>query len=536
MKRVMPIDQSHHEPTHRALGTRLPGPFDDEMPPQDPGTPNSRLFALLLAVVLATTVMIWQHLPQDTQFKALGLTPPPVQESPLVVAPLEPTSMYGRLIVKLKDTLVSDPSAMAEMRTELDKNASTIEDRVAIAIILGELEGPDAAIEQLQGLKVEVQLGIAFLPEPPADEPTDETVDETNDATANETGDQPGLSDNAELLRDIDDLNTVYLNGSETLDEPAATRLRERYGYIGRVALTHDLTDADPEFAKLRGGGLAVLLGLIAFGALLVFGFLAGSVLLILGLIRYLPHWHRARFEPPAPGGSVMLETYALFVGSFFAVAITGTVVTALKPELAIWTLPLQFSIMALVLWPLLRGMPVKAWREAVGLVAPRGLLREIGFGFLAYLAAVPLFIAGTIITLILVLLQQLLSSGGDPEPPANDIIDLIGGADWVTIALFALLATVWAPITEELIFRGALYRHLRAHLHWVLAALFSSMLFAGMHNYPVVMLTPLIVLGFMFAMMREIRGSIIASITAHFIHNATLVLVMVFVLRPLIA
>jgi len=512
MMRVMPIDHSHHEPTHPALETRLPGPFDDEIPPQDPGTPNSRFFALLLAVVLASTVIVWQHLPEATQFRALGLTPPPVQESPLVVAPLEPTSMYGRLVVKLKEIFASDPAALAQLHSELDKNITSLEDRVTVAMVLGELDGPDAALEELSDIRAEAERARALKPS--ADKP----------------------DPNAELLRDIADLNTVYLAGSGSLDDLAASRLRGRYGYFGKLALTHDLTDADPEFTKLRGGGLAILFGLLGFGALIVLAFLAGSVLLILGLIRYIPRWELARFEPPAPGGSVMLETYALFVGAFFALAITGTVVSALRPELAIWTLPVQFSMMALVLWPLLRGMPLKRWREAVGLVAPRGLLREIGFGVLAYLAAVPLFIAGTIVTLILVLLQELLSGGGDPEPPANDIIDLIGGASWVTIALFALLATVWAPITEELIFRGALYRHLRGRLHWVLAALLSACLFAGMHSYPVVMLTPLIVLGFMFAMMREIRGSIIASITAHFIHNATLVLVMVFVLRPLIA
>ena len=41
-------------------------------------------------------------------------------------------------------------------------------------------------------------------------------------------------------------------------------------------------------------------------------------------------------------------------------------------------------------------------------------------------------------------------------------------------------------------------------------------------------MVAPLISLGFMFAFMREWRGSLIAPITAHFIHNFSLITFMI--------
>ena len=64
----------------------------------------------------------------------------------------------------------------------------------------------------------------------------------------------------------------------------------------------------------------------------------------------------------------------------------------------------------------------------------------------------------------------------------------------------------------------------MRGRLHWALAAFFTAVLFAYMHSYGPLMVAPLIALGFMFAFMRQWRGSLIAPITAHFIHNASLV------------
>ena len=50
----------------------------------------------------------------------------------------------------------------------------------------------------------------------------------------------------------------------------------------------------------------------------------------------------------------------------------------------------------------------------------------------------------------------------GQPEQPSHPVADLFAGADWLRLALVALLATVAAPIVEEIMFRGALYSHLR--------------------------------------------------------------------------
>ncbi len=95
-------------------------------------------------------------------------------------------------------------------------------------------------------------------------------------------------------------------------------------------------------------------------------------------------------------------------------------------------------------------------------------------------------------------------------------------------IALIVALATMWAPLAEESVFRGALFRHLRGRMHWVAAGLLSAVAFAVVHNYGLLLTPPLIALGFAFAAMREWRGSLIAPMTAHLLHNGTIMLVVV--------
>ena len=70
---------------------------------------------------------------------------------------------------------------------------------------------------------------------------------------------------------------------------------------------------------------------------------------------------------------------------------------------------------------------------------------------------------------------------------------------------------------------RGALFRHLRGRLGFVLAAIISAMLFGALHQYDVLLLLPVMALGASFAFIREWRGSLIGCITAHAIHNTTI-------------
>src|SRR5262249_55047663 len=113
-------------------------------------------------------------------------------------------------------------------------------------------------------------------------------------------------------------------------------------------------------------------------------------------------------------------------------------------------------------------------------------------------------------------------------------IAELLGKGSTYALIMLYVLASVWAPIVEEAVFRGSLYRHLRSRMGVIAAALLSAVTFGFMHGYSAILLGPVICLGFVFALMREWRGSLIASMTAHCMHNATLLAIALLALSAL--
>jgi membrane protease YdiL (CAAX protease family) len=88
------------------------------------------------------------------------------------------------------------------------------------------------------------------------------------------------------------------------------------------------------------------------------------------------------------------------------------------------------------------------------------------------------------------------------------------------------VLATVWAPVTEELMFRGMLLGHLRERWGWWISAPVVGLVFALIHPQGWAAVPVLTSLAVVFAGIREWRGSVIGCITAHGVHNGVALLV----------
>ena len=88
--------------------------------------------------------------------------------------------------------------------------------------------------------------------------------------------------------------------------------------------------------------------------------------------------------------------------------------------------------------------------------------------------------------------------------------------------------ASVWAPLTEESMFRGALFHHMRGKLGALLSALGVGFIFAIIHPQGILLVPPLMALGLVFSLIREWRGSLIGPMFAHALHNAVLVTVLI--------
>lgn len=119
-------------------------------------------------------------------------------------------------------------------------------------------------------------------------------------------------------------------------------------------------------------------------------------------------------------------------------------------------------------------------------------------------------------------------ATGRPVEPPEQ----MPAGLSDAGTLLFVLVAVVFAPVVEELFFRGVLYRSIRDRYGIVLGVLCSSLLFGLVHAQPGPLETSLllqavmVVTGAALAMIYELGGTLYASIAAHAAFNVVGVIV----------
>ncbi|MEY2795109.1 MAG: hypothetical protein RIR10_825 [Planctomycetota bacterium] len=300
-------------------------------------------------------------------------------------------------------------------------------------------------------------------------------------------------------------------------------RIEADLGFFGRVLSVDGVSEAKSGLSVMIFAGVwyltVFLLGLVALIAL------AGFV----GTGKWKP-----ALEPTSDGHVMLVlgETFAIWMGLYLFLTIGATVIAASLPDSAASTGGLVLSIaamggsLAVLAFPRLRGVSAADLRAAIGLNTGRGVLREIGAGVVCYVSAVPILVVGGIIYFILSLIAQAIS--GEQAPPSHPAVEMLGGAGALEVVLLFTLASVMAPIVEEISFRGLLYGHLRgvvvprARLASALfAAVASSVIFAAIHPQGLMFVPALGGLAVGFCLYREMRGSLIAPMVAHGINNA---------------
>lgn len=488
----------------------------------DPGSRKAALIALVVFVVSLIGVAVSQQVGAALAEK--GLPPDPTLTPAQRVGPPamdDPFDMGARLFTKMAHSGLTVTEADRTMiQGQILQGAQTPTDKFRAAIVISEaLERPEEAQKQLETL-----------------EKNDAKLIQSRGDTA-DTDPQPTLAEQ-ELDVDIALARRVWEHGSADLSAEETTRLRDRHGWYGTLLTTHGESFDSGERAKIVANAqwiIVLMIGaLVVFGTAFFGGIIAAAVmgfLVMQGKIK--PHFRR-----PAPGGSVYLETAAVFVLSFLAFKLVVEPIVAffVKDTSALMgiILAMQWLLLPIIFWPRLRGVSWKQWRQDVGFapVEGRSVIREIGAGIFGYFAALPVLALAMAITVLIVFAKALFEGGlgggmgggegGGPTPPSNPIAEMISQAPlWQLLMLFAL-ATVWAPIVEECIFRGCLFRHMRSRIGVLLAAFLSAGAFAFMHGYAVLLLLPVFTIGLIFAFIREWRGSIISTVTAHAMHNAT--------------
>jgi hypothetical protein len=105
--------------------------------------------------------------------------------------------------------------------------------------------------------------------------------------------------------------------------------------------------------------------------------------------------------------------------------------------------------------------------------------------------------------------------------PEKQDLVRLfLETKSTVLLVFMIVLATIIAPVTEELIFRAGIFRFARTRLPRWAALLLPACLFAALHGY-FSSFAPLVVLGVVFSLAYERTGTIATSMIAHALFNA---------------
>ncbi|MGE0610069.1 MAG: lysostaphin resistance A-like protein [Pirellulales bacterium] len=460
--------------------------------------------AWLVIAAMTGLIAVGQSMRDDGKDKQDGAHSKPDESASFVM------ELQARYIVGAAAFAPQQKATM--LKQAKDIAAGPVDQRMRYVTLAGELSGPEAALAALDELAADMQTGQI--------EPTDEQA-ATRDA-----------------------LRRVY---QQRIDQPEAATaeqadrdlLTNRLGWYGQLALHPAGTDQaernavlDPAvrvFVTMFGGVLVLMLaGLLGMAGLIGLGVAFGTKFL------------RPSLEIPTGHGGIYAETFAvwlvLFLGMSLAPALFSGRVDFSRYGL-LFNLALSFLSLLALAWPVLRGVPWRQVRADIGWNAGRRPLLEPICGLASYAMLLPLLGIGMAITLLLISRHQAaVGTGFEPtNMPSHPIVPLLANSNFWTKVQVLLLAAVAAPIVEETMFRGVLYRHLRdAWSPWgfwasaAASAAVSSFVFAVIHPQGLLVVPALMAIAVGLCVAREWRGTLVPGMVAHGLHNGLLMTMLI--------
>jgi membrane protease YdiL (CAAX protease family) len=413
-------------------------------------------------------------------------------------------------------------------------NRGPIDQRLRFVVLDGEMQGPQSALKDLDHL--------------------DQLV----------TKNKESYSASQSSLRDV--LRRLYSDYRRLrYDAPSVTpaerlELQNELGWFGELAL---VPAGQPDIAEvlvaLGGVGVAadiradcpdpetrqvvlfpaqrvlvMVLGALAIGVMFLFFGFCGLVLL--GVLWWLGKLRGGLQCGQSPAG-VYAETFALWMLLFGSLAWVLGSIPAGTFRLLVGG-GIELLTLGVLAWPVVRGLPWHRVREDLGLTLGRRGLAEPFIGLGCYVLSSPLLFMGLMAMLLLTLLHQLLTPQPGPDDlfnpytPSHPVVGPLARGDWWLRLQVFFLASIVAPIVEETMFRGVLYRHLRELTQRfstvtsvILSVLISSFIFAIVHPQGILAVPALMALACGFALMREWRGTLVPSMMAHGFSNALVLL-----------
>jgi membrane protease YdiL (CAAX protease family) len=384
------------------------------------------------------------------------------------------------------------------------KNLETgpLDRRWRAIVLTGEIAGPSSAREQLHELDHKLaRHGIQL-------DPTQKRLRDTLDLLYQDY--EEGQWDAPSLLRRDREF------------------LQSQLGWFGALALA-PAAGSDPQAREevLRAAYrtlavvAAAVVGAIALGGLGFLGLLVLFALWGMGIVR-------GRLGEPTSYHGIYAETFAVWMVTYLGLSLLASLLPLPAKPLLVG--PASLAVLA---WPVLRGIPWRQVRQDVGLtLGPRPAL-EPAVGVGCYAMALPLVAAGAMLTLVL--MQSQAGTGPPGEnfgtegggPRANPAVDYLIVPGWWSKIEVLILASVIAPLVEETLFRGVLYRHLRDATRRLggagsalLSATVVNFVFAAVHPQGLLAVPLLMMLAYALTLAREWRGTLLPSMVTHGVSN----------------
>lgn len=302
--------------------------------------------------------------------------------------------------------------------------------------------------------------------------------------------------------------------------------LQQRLGWFGTFAQAKisadehalsELQESDLKFMLVLGVAAIWFMG---FGAC---GIAALITLIVMGLTRKIGSAITSRANTSLILGETFAAWFVLFLGLQFAAMLVP--VDPESPWRLVLSGALMFAALGALAWARWRGLSMGALMDLIGLRWNQGVFQLLWKAAISYMTALPLMGLGLLIGLGMGWFFNVPNLGN----PSHPIQELIDKANPMELFLLFALACVAAPITEEIIFRGVLYGHLRQGTSkWgVVASMIFSMvisgtIFAGIHPQGAFVAPALAGLACAFCITREWSGSVFPGMIAHGIQNAT--------------
>ena len=422
--------------------------------------------------------------------------------------------LQGKFVVGQQELAKAAPGAPpTQLPAEL--NAGCYEQRICYSIILNEVESSSEALDYLEDLDAKV--------------------------------DEHGLEltdDQTRMRKVVNELLGNYESGnpdSTALPESDRTFLQDKLGWLGKLSLYPSNSPHKAERSAVIGAASKLTIGGVIAMLLIFLGGLAGFFISF-GFFALLFSGNlKSKFANQATDHNIYIETFAIWLFCFFGASLLMPLLGIENPTIQMLLQPAIFfgSLLALF-WPVVRGVSFAQVKHDIGWTFTNPL-KEIGCAAVAYLALLPWLIPGLI---LIVVIMMLVGLGGQAHEfarqstPGHPIQEDIMSGNVVTICFVFLATCVAAPIVEETMFRGVLFRHLRdltvAWKQWTsvaFSAIANGLIFAAIHPQGLIAIPILTSLAIGFTLTRQWRGSLLASMTMHAIHNFLVTCVSVVIL-----